>query len=96
MVPRLILAGVVLSMTACASQPSYKYTKFYEPPPPEQRVSLDALNRVLLDCPNKDRQVAWFNQQISNPASEPGTDKEFVRKAKSMIWQLRSTCPGTY
>lgn len=88
MVQKLLITAVLAaSLTACATDA--RYTRF-----PEGRVSMDTLNRVLLDCPNKTAQIAWLERQVSLPTDQPEYDLDFRARAKTLIWQLRSQCSG--
>ena len=85
-----IIVGLAVTLTACASDNSrYPYTRF-----PESRVPMDTLNRVLLDCPQRTQQIAWLERQMTLPTDQPQYDMDFRGRAKSLIWQLRSQCPG--
>ena len=97
MVSRLILAvGLAATMTACASDPpggrgaGVRYVRL-----PEQRVSLNDLRTMGIDCQHRNHQIAWLENQMGLPREEPQNlayEQDWARKAKQLMWQIRTEC----
>ncbi len=90
MVPRLIAALILGSMlTACASQP-VPYVAI-----PEQRIQLNELRLVQVDCAHRHHQEAWLEKQIYMPREQPQNvayEIEWAKRAKELQWQIRTQC----
>ena len=90
MVPRSLTALVLGSMlTACASQPVAHVIV------PEQRITLNELRLVQVDCAHRHYQVAWLEQQMALPRTEPQNipyEQDWANRAKQLMWQIRTVC----
>jgi hypothetical protein len=90
MVSRLILAAVLTAnLTACATD------RVTHVRVPEQRVSLNELRVMGIDCQHRNHQIAWLEHQMSLPREEPQHlpyEQDWARKAKQLMWQIRTEC----
>jgi hypothetical protein len=90
MVSRLILAvGLAATLSACASD-RVNHIRI-----PEQRVSLNDLRTMGIDCQHRNHQIAWLEHQMSMPREEPQNlayEQDWARKAKQLMWQIRTEC----
>lgn len=93
MVPRSLIAILAVStLVGCASNRPFK--------PNDNRVSLEHLNQVMLDCRNKNLQTGWLKNQlaiganadVSNPQAQE-YERDFNSRARTLLWQLRTVCP---
>lgn len=90
MVSRLILAAsLAATLSACAAdRPTLVRI-------PEQRVSLNELRVMGIDCQHRNHQIAWLENQMSLPREEPQHipyEQDWNRAAKRLLWQIRTEC----
>lgn len=51
----------------------------------ERRATLDELNRMRIDCPNRDLQIAWLERQLSITDHAIGSNTGAIGTAGAMI-----------
>ena len=74
MVSRVALTLCVSLLVGCAT-----------PISTERRATLDELNRMQLDCPNRDLQIAWLERQLKINDHAIGSQTGAIGTAGAMI-----------
>lgn len=85
----LIGLALGLAISGCASQP-VTYVQLQE-----QRIQLNELRLVQVDCGHRDFQMAWLQRQMQMPREEPqhiAYEQDWARQAKQLMWQIRTQC----
>lgn len=67
------------------------------------RLTLDELNRMYVDCSNAELQIAYLNRQLNgrteadySTPEKRAYEQRYTAQAKSIIWQLRSQCTKSF